>query len=69
MPLMWIATCENCKRDSAVRPSCSTENQIELANPSEKIRVKCPHCHHENEFCGSDLRQESVEILPSPPQF
>jgi hypothetical protein len=67
MSLHWVATCKECGEDSAVRPSASIGNQLELINPDEEIKAECKRCHHMNDFRGSDLREVRADILPFPP--
>jgi DNA-directed RNA polymerase subunit RPC12/RpoP len=68
MGLYWVAKCNNCGKESAIRPSQSAGVQLDMATPSEKINAECPHCKFKNEFRGADLREVAAYIAPSPPQ-
>jgi hypothetical protein len=65
--MMWAAKCKSCGKLSGVRPSKSVGKQLDLANPSEKIKAKCPHRGYVNDFLGSDLVEVPGVGLPFDP--
>jgi phage FluMu protein Com len=66
MGLFWVAKCKKCGKDSGIRPSQSAGPQLDMAKPSEKLEVECPHCKAKNTFYGTDLRGVPAYILSSP---
>jgi phage FluMu protein Com len=66
--LFWAAKCKKCGKHAAVRPSRSTVTRLELRNPSEKIKLVCPHCYAVNDFLGSDLEEVQAYIRRSQPK-
>jgi phage FluMu protein Com len=66
--LFWAAKCKKCGKQAAVRPSRSTGTHLELGNPSEKIKLVCPHCYAVNDFLGSDFEEVQAYIRRSQPK-
>jgi hypothetical protein len=55
--LFWAAKCKKCGKQAAVRPSKFVGRGREPRNPSERIKLECPHCHAVNDFLERDFEE------------